>query len=67
MAEPDQTAVLKRAKALAEQDGFTWEFSFGSPGAQGVPLRGQHFLSEERRRQYTERARVELSKEASNA
>ena len=33
MAEPDETAVLKRAKVLAERDGFTWELDFGMPGA----------------------------------
>jgi hypothetical protein len=67
MAEPDASAVLKRAKALAEQDGFTWEFDFGSPGVQGIPLRGQHFLSEERRQEYLERARVDMRKEAGGA
>jgi hypothetical protein len=67
MAEPNEAAVLKRAKAAAEQDGFTWEFNFGSPGATGIPLRGQHFLSEERRRQYLDRARTELRKEGGNA
>ena len=64
MAEPNEAAVLKRAKAAAAQDGFTWEFNFGDPGARGIPLRGQHFLSEERRREYLDRARAELRKEA---
>ena len=51
MAEPNEAAVLKLAKAAAERDGFTWEFNFGSRGAVGIPLRGQHFLSEERRQE----------------
>jgi hypothetical protein len=67
MAEPNEAAVLKRAKAAAEQDGFTWEFNFGDPGARGIPLRGQHFLSEERRREYLDRARAELRKETGDA
>jgi hypothetical protein len=67
MAEPNEAAVLTRAKAAAEQDGFTWEFNFGSPGALGTPLRGQRFLSEERRQEYLESARAELRKEASDA
>jgi phage terminase small subunit len=28
MAEPNEAATLKRAKARAEQNGFTWEFDF---------------------------------------
>jgi hypothetical protein len=64
MAEPNEAAVLKRAKAAAEEDGFTWEFNFGLTGALGIPLRGQHFLSEDRRREYLERARAELREEA---
>ena len=67
MAEPNEAAVLKRAKAVAEQDGFTWEFNFGDPGARRTPLKGQHFLSEERRQEYLERARVELRKEVGDA
>jgi hypothetical protein len=67
MAEPDEAAVLMRAKAAAAQDGFTWEFNFGAPGPDGIPLKGQHFLSEERRHQYLERARVELREGGGNA
>ena len=67
MAEPDEAAVLKRAKAAAEQDGFTWEFNFGTTGASGTPLKDQRFLSEDRRGEYLGRARVELRKEATNA
>ena len=67
MVEPNEGAVLKRAKAAAEQDGFTWELDFGAPGAFGAPLRRQHFLSENRRQEYLERARAELRKEAGDA
>jgi hypothetical protein len=67
MAQPDASAVLKRAKALAEQDGFTWELDFGVPGALGAPLRGQRFLSKDRQQEYLERASAELRNEASNA
>jgi len=67
MAEPNEGAVLKQAKAAAEQDGFTWEFNFGSPGAIGIPLKGQRFLTEERRQRYLERARADLRKEAGDA
>ena len=67
MAEPDASAVLKRAKALAEQDGFTWELDFGVPGAFRAPLRRQHFLSKDRQQGYLERARAGLHNEASNA
>jgi hypothetical protein len=62
MAEPNEAAVLKRAKACAEQDGFTWEFYFSSLRKVRAPLRGQHFLSEDRRQEYLERARAELRK-----
>jgi len=67
MAEPDEATVLERAKARAKEDGFVWEFDFGVPGALRTPLRGQHFLSEDRRQEYLERARDDLRKETSNA
>jgi hypothetical protein len=67
MAEPNEAAVLKRAKAAAEQGGFTWEFNFDDPGTRGTPLKGQRFLSEERRQEYLERARAELRKETGDA
>jgi hypothetical protein len=60
MAEPDEATVLERAKARAAQDGFTWELDLFSPSAIRAPLRGQHFLSEDRRQEYLERARAEL-------
>jgi len=67
MAEPDEAAVLNRGKALAAEDGFTWEFDTAVPSAQRAPLRGQHFLSEDRRQEYLARARAELRKESDDA
>jgi hypothetical protein len=60
MAELDETAVLKRAKVLAQRDGFTWELDFGVPGAPRTMLRGKRFLSRDRQQEYLERARAEL-------
>ena len=31
MPEPDKAAVEKRAKELAEKDGFAWELNFTPP------------------------------------
>ena len=67
MAEHDDAAVLERAKARANADGFAWELNFGAPGAPRAKLRGQHFLSKDQQEEYLERARVDLRKEASNA
>lgn len=67
MAELDEGAVLRRGKALAAVDGFTWEFEFAVPSARRAPLRGQHFLSEDRRQEYLELARAELLKETGDA
>ena len=66
MTEFDEEAVLSRGKALAAQDGFTWELDFSVPSAQRAPLRRQHFLSEDRRQEYLELARAELRKEVGN-
>jgi hypothetical protein len=65
MAEPDKAAVLERAKALANEDGFTWELDYGAIGR--AKLRSQRFLSKDRQEEYLERARADLRKEASNA
>jgi hypothetical protein len=63
MVELDEAEVLRLAKALATQDGFTWEFDFvGSAGP-----RGQRFLSEDRRQEYLARARDEMRKDSDNA
>jgi hypothetical protein len=64
--EPDEAAVLARAKALAKEDGFTWEFDVGVPGALRPPLRHQRFLSRDRQLEYVERARAELRRAAMN-
>jgi hypothetical protein len=64
MIEVDEAAVLLRAKAIAAEDGFTWQLDFDAHGAR---LRGLHFLSEDRRRQYLARARDEFRKKAGAA
>jgi hypothetical protein len=61
MAQADDAAVLARAKALANEDGFEWELDFGALGVRGAKLRGQHFLSKDRQQEYLERARAEFS------
>jgi hypothetical protein len=66
MAEDDNAAILERAKALANDDGFAWELDFGEPGLPRAKVRGQHFLSKDRQEEYLERARLELRKEVSN-
>lgn len=66
MAEPNEAAVLDRAKALAKKEGFAWEPDFG-PAEFRAPIRGQHFLSADRQREYLERARAELRQETSSA
>jgi hypothetical protein len=60
----DRDLVLTRAKAMAAQDGFTWELDFSRPSQERAPLRGQHFLSEDRRQEYVRRAREQLEREA---
>jgi len=63
MVEIDEAEVLKLAKALAAQDGFTWEFDLAGPAGP----RGQHFLSEDRRQEYLARAREQLTREKGDA
>ena len=60
MADIDEATVLSREKALAAQDGFTWELDFTVPSGERPSLRGQHFLSKERQQEYLARARTEL-------
>ena len=67
MIELDEAAVLRRAKTVAAEDGFTWELDLAVPRAQYTPLRKQHFLSEDRRQEYLARARGELHKETGDA
>jgi len=54
----EEAAILARAKALAEAEGFTWELDFGAPGASRAKLRHQHFLSKDRQQDYLERAKL---------
>lgn len=57
MSEED-AAILARAKALAADDGFTWELDYNAPAAPRAKLRHQHFLSKDRQQDYLERAKV---------
>lgn len=59
MAKIDETAVLARAKELAERDGYPWTLEFGPTIPRGK-IAVQPYLSDELRRQYVERARAEL-------
>ncbi len=54
----EEAAILARAKALAAEDGFTWELSFSAPAEQRAKLRHQHFLSKDRQQHYLERAKL---------
>lgn len=67
MAQADEMTVLERAKALAKEEGFTWELDFGATNVPRAKLRHQHFLSKDRQQEYIERARTELREKASNA
>jgi|GEM_PF-5807424 len=63
----DATAIARRAKALAERDGFAWEISF-QPVIPGAKIKPQPYLDDERRRQrYLNQARAELRKEGGDA
>jgi hypothetical protein len=57
MAEIDEAAVEKRAKALAEADGYSWDFEL-RPWKPGTKIETQ--LSPEKKREYLDRARAEL-------
>jgi len=67
VAEIDEATVLNRGKALAAQDGFTWEIDFNAPPEGRASFRGMHFLSEERRQEYLARARAELLQKTGDA
>lgn len=54
----EEAVILARAKALAAQDGFTWEFDFSAPAGSRAKLRHQHFLSKDRQQDYLERAKL---------
>ena len=54
----EQAAILARAKALAAEDGFTWELDFNAPAEARAKLRHLHFLSKDRQQNYLERAKL---------
>jgi hypothetical protein len=66
MAIVNQSAIQKRARELAERDGFTWQLEY-SANRPGTKLAVQSYLSPERRQQYLDRAVAELRDEADNA
>ena len=51
MAEISEKAIEKRAKALAEADGYTWQIEF-QPVRPSTPAELQRWLSEDRRKEY---------------
>ena len=67
MAQIDEAAVLSHGKALAAQDGFTWDIDFSGTREGHAPFRGLRFLSKERRQEYLERARAELLEKTRDA
>lgn len=66
MAEPDEQAVERRAKELAEQDGYTWQSEF-KPIIPGAPIRPRRLLTEDRRKEYVALARAELREGSTHA
>lgn len=66
MHRPDEVAVERRARELAEQDGYTWELIY-KPVIPGAPIKPQRYLSEERKQEYRARARAEGGQEGGNA
>jgi hypothetical protein len=67
MAGISDEAIEKRAKALAEQEGEVWDIELGIPNRYGKPTTQPLPMGNDRRKQYRERARAELQKEADNA
>jgi hypothetical protein len=62
MAEPNEAAIEKRAKELAERDGYAWELEF-KPVVRYAPIRLKRLLvNEDRRQEYIARARAELQR-----
>ena len=55
----EEAVILERAKALAAEDGFTWELDFSAPAAPRAKLRHQRFLSKDRQQDYLERAKLD--------
>jgi len=64
MAAIDEAAILDRARALAEQDGFAWEVNAVASSDPQAPIKAQPYLSGEARKRYLERARFELRRVA---
>ena len=58
MSGPDAAAVMKRARELADRDGFAWELS-----DRPEPNKLERFPSVARRQEYLTRARAELLSE----
>jgi hypothetical protein len=72
MAEISEAAIEKRAKALAEQDGFTWDVYWNPPQGPyakiGAGARLTFLQPDDPRIQlYRDRARAKLCKDAGNA
>ena len=63
MQKVDESATLKRAKKLCEQDGYDWELEFKPVLPVGTKIRLKPFLDEAGRREYLARAREQLLKE----
>jgi hypothetical protein len=59
MTEMDEAAVLTRAKALAEQDGFTWEWEISLQQMRQDAADRPRLMSEARRQMYLTLAREE--------
>jgi hypothetical protein len=65
MAIINESAIQKRARELAERDGFTWQLDY-NPERPGTKVAVQSYLSPERRQHYLDRAVAELREEAEN-
>lgn len=66
MAEISEAAIERRAKALAEKDGYAWRIEF-QPSRPGEKLVGHAPLTDKQRKEYLDRARAERAKEAGDA
>jgi hypothetical protein len=62
----NQSAIQRRARELAERDGFTWQLEY-SADRPGTMLPVQSYLSPAHRQQYLDRAVAELRGEADSA
>jgi len=66
MAETSEAVIERRARQLAEQEGYAWQLELQQM-APGMPSKPQRYLSPERRQQFLETARAQLQKEAGDA